>query len=78
MAVLQEFKCPCCDGGIEFDSASQSMKCPFCETEFEVEALMSAIEYLDFIRSHPSIQRRIKEQVSLENIYEISKEMEEI
>lgn len=44
----------------------------------EVEALRSAIEYLNFIRSHPSIQRRIKEQISLENIYEISKEMEEI
>ena len=41
MAVLQEFKCPCCDGAIEFDSSSQKMKCPFCDTEFEVEALMS-------------------------------------
>lgn len=25
MAVLQEFKCPCCDGAIEFDSSSQPM-----------------------------------------------------
>ncbi len=41
MAVLQEFKCPCCDGGIEFDSESQNMKCPYCGTEFEVETLMS-------------------------------------
>ena len=41
MAVLQEFKCPCCDGAIEFDSSSQKMKCPFCDTEFEVEALKS-------------------------------------
>ena len=39
MAVLQEFKCPCCDGGIEFDTSSQKMKCPYCDTEFEVEAL---------------------------------------
>ena len=30
MAVLQEFKCPNCDGAIEFDSASQNMKCPYC------------------------------------------------
>ena len=30
MAVLQEFKCPCCDGAIEFDSALQKMKCPYC------------------------------------------------
>lgn len=39
MAVLQEFKCPCCDGAIEFDTSSQKMKCPYCDTEFEVEAL---------------------------------------
>lgn len=41
MAVLQEFKCPCCDGAIEFDSKSQNLKCPYCDTEFEVEALKS-------------------------------------
>ena len=43
MAVLQEFKCPCCDGAIAFDSASQKMKCPYCETEFDVEAVKSSI-----------------------------------
>lgn len=39
MAVLQEFKCPCCDGAIEFDANLQKMKCPYCDTEFEMEAL---------------------------------------
>lgn len=39
MATLQEYKCPCCDGAIAFDSASQKMKCPFCGTEFEMETL---------------------------------------
>ena len=39
MAVLQEYKCPCCDGAIEFDSTAQKMKCPYCDTEFDVEAL---------------------------------------
>ena len=39
MAVLQEYKCPCCGGAIEFDSGIQKMKCPFCDTEFEMEAL---------------------------------------
>ena len=39
MAVLQQFKCPCCDGAIEFDSQSQNMKCPYCDTEFEMETL---------------------------------------
>ena len=41
MAVLQEFKCPCCDGAIEFDSASQKMKCPYCDSEFEIETLQA-------------------------------------
>jgi len=39
LAVLQEFKCPCCDGAIEFDSDLQKMKCPYCDSEFEVETL---------------------------------------
>ena len=41
MAVLQEYKCPCCDGAIAFDSAAQKMKCPYCDTEFEVSTLQS-------------------------------------
>ncbi len=38
MAELQ-YKCPCCDGSIEFDTKSQNMKCPYCDTEFPVETL---------------------------------------
>ena len=41
MAVLQDFKCPCCDGAIEFDSNLQKMKCPYCDSEFEIETLQS-------------------------------------
>lgn len=41
MAVLQEYKCPCCGGAIAFDSASQKMKCPYCDNEFEMETLVS-------------------------------------
>lgn len=41
MAVLQEFKCPCCDGAIEFDSSLQKMKCPYCDSEFELETLQA-------------------------------------
>lgn len=36
-----EYKCPCCGGGIAFDSNVQKMKCPYCETEFEMETLKS-------------------------------------
>ena len=46
MAVLQQFKCPSCDGAIEFDSGSQKMKCPYCGTEFEMEALIAYDEEL--------------------------------
>lgn len=41
MAVVQEFKCPCCDGAITFDSTSQKMKCPYCDTEFDVETIQA-------------------------------------
>jgi len=39
MAVLQEYKCPCCGGAIEFSSELQKMKCPYCDSEFEMESL---------------------------------------
>ena len=39
MAVLQQYKCPCCDGAIEFDPRLQKMKCPYCDSEFELETL---------------------------------------
>lgn len=46
MAVLQQYKCPCCDGAIEFDVSVQKMKCPYCDTEFEMETLASYDEEL--------------------------------
>ena len=46
MAVLQEFKCPCCDGAIEFDAGVQKMKCPYCDSEFEMESLLAYDEEL--------------------------------
>jgi len=41
LPVLQEFKCPCCDGAIEFDTGVQKMKCPYCGSEFEMESLQA-------------------------------------
>ena len=32
MAGMLEYKCPCCDGAIQFDSTTQKMKCPYCDT----------------------------------------------
>lgn len=43
---LQQYKCPCCDGAIEFDTSVQKMKCPYCDTEFEMETLVSYDEQL--------------------------------
>ena len=47
MAELQQYKCPCCGGSIEFDATSQKMKCPYCDTEFEMETLQSYDEELN-------------------------------
>ncbi len=41
MAEVKEYKCPCCDGAIEFNVSAQKMKCPYCDTEFEMETLES-------------------------------------
>lgn len=46
MEALQEYKCPCCGGSIEFDSSIQKMKCPYCDAEFEMEALKQFDEVL--------------------------------
>lgn len=46
MEILQEYKCPCCGGAIEFNSTLQKMKCPYCDTEFEMETLRSYDEEL--------------------------------
>ncbi|MBQ6172692.1 MAG: hypothetical protein IJK34_08710 [Clostridia bacterium] len=46
MTALQQYKCPCCDGAITFDSESQKMKCPYCGTEFDVKTLRAYDEEL--------------------------------
>ena len=46
MAGMLEYKCPCCDGTIKFDSATQKMKCPYCDTEFDVDTLKGYDEEL--------------------------------
>ena len=46
MAVLQEYKCPCCGGAIAFDSTLQKMKCPYCDTEFDMDTLQGYDEDL--------------------------------
>jgi DNA-directed RNA polymerase subunit RPC12/RpoP len=46
MSNLQQYKCPCCNGAIEFNAQAQKMVCPYCDTEFEMETLRSYDEAL--------------------------------
>ena len=46
MSTVRQYKCPCCDGAIEFDSGAQKMKCQYCDTEFDVETLQAYDEEL--------------------------------
>ena len=39
MSGMQDFKCPCCGGAVEFNAGTQNMKCPYCDSEFDIEAL---------------------------------------
>ena len=47
MGQILEYKCPCCGGIIEFDSASQMMKCPYCDTTFDPSALLEMDDALN-------------------------------
>lgn len=47
MSDLQEYKCPCCNGAVKFDSSLQKMKCPYCDAEYEMSALLSYDEDLN-------------------------------
>ncbi len=47
MSELHEYECPCCGGGLEFNSAVQKVKCPFCDTEFELDVLKTVDEDLN-------------------------------
>ena len=53
MAVLQEYKCPCCDGAIEFDSSAQKMKCPYCDSEVDMEAMQEHDKALEQEQTAP-------------------------
>ncbi len=52
MAALLDYKCPCCNGAINFDSSLQKMKCPYCDTEFDVEALKEQDDVLEEDEMH--------------------------
>ena len=47
MAEVLEFKCPSCQGALQFDSSAQEMKCRFCNSEFNVEEIKKYNEALN-------------------------------
>lgn len=50
MAATIEYKCPCCGGNVEYNSAIGQMQCPFCDTIFDVEALKEKDEALNNVK----------------------------
>ena len=46
MSELKTFKCPNCDGRLEFDTASQQLKCPYCDGTFDPAIFDEGKEYV--------------------------------
>ena len=44
MKDVQEYKCPSCGGGFEFDSESQKVVCPYCGHSEDIEVFSRMIE----------------------------------
>ncbi|MGI6021059.1 MAG: hypothetical protein ACOX71_06280 [Lachnospiraceae bacterium] len=51
MGNLQDYKCPACGAGIEFNAGSQEMKCPYCGTELTIEAINDYNEQISDLKS---------------------------
>jgi len=47
LSEIKQYKCPQCNGGIEFSAGAQRMKCPYCDTEFDVAVLENYAAQLD-------------------------------
>ena len=46
MADVFDYKCPCCNGALRFNSGVQRMKCPYCDNEFDMQTLRKMDEEL--------------------------------
>ena len=43
MADIMQYKCPRCDGAVEFNTETQNIKCPYCGTEFDIDSMSSPV-----------------------------------
>ncbi len=46
MSEIKTFKCPNCDGRLEFDTASQQLKCPYCDGKFDPALFDEGQDYI--------------------------------
>lgn len=42
-----EYRCPCCNAGLQFNEQMQKMHCEYCDNEFEIDAFKAYNESLD-------------------------------
>lgn len=49
MSTILEYRCPHCNGTLNFDSGSQQLTCPFCDTEFEAQSVREYNEAIDAV-----------------------------
>lgn len=49
MAGINEYKCPCCGGGVEFNAGAQKLKCPYCDTEFDMDIVKAYDEQVNSV-----------------------------
>ena len=61
MDVLQQYKCPCCDGAVSFDAGTQKLRCPFCDTEFDVDTLNAYNAELEKERQDEMEWKKVRE-----------------
>ena len=43
VADIMQYKCPRCDGAVEFNTETQNIKCPYCGTEFDIDSMSSTV-----------------------------------
>lgn len=63
MAELTIFKCPSCDGKLEFNPGQQEMVCPFCNSSIDIAALQS---YDSVLNEHAGEQTSFEAQTGEE------------
>ena len=36
---ILEYKCPCCNAGLQFQVGTQKLKCEYCDNTFDLETV---------------------------------------